>query len=172
MFLWWIAIPLIFQHLQRRYQLCPGKARLNNLIHIAAAGSNVRIGKHLSIFGDKLFTPLIGIIRFIDRVLKQDIDRSFRAHHRDFRRGPGIIDVASHVLTIHHVIGPSVGLARNHRDLGHRRFAVGIEQLGPVANDAVVFLADPWQETWHIHKGNQRDIEAVAEAHKTRGLVR
>ena len=34
-----------------------------------------------------------------------------------------------------------------------------------------MFLLTSRQETWYIHKGYQRNIEAVAEAYKTRNLV-
>ncbi len=60
-FLRWVRIPLIFQHLQSCNQLGAGVARLNNLVDIAAAGSDVGIGKLLDIFRDQLLAPLIGV---------------------------------------------------------------------------------------------------------------
>ncbi len=40
-----------------------------------------------------------------------------------------------------------------------------------MADDAPMLLRHAGQETRHIHEGDERDIEAVAEAHEARGLV-
>ena len=39
----------------------------------------------------------------------------------------------------------------------HGRFAVGVEQLGSVADDAAVFLVYAGLETGHIHESKQRN---------------
>ena len=55
---------------------------------------------------------------------------------------------------------------------GHRRLAVGVEQLRAVADDAAVLLADAGQEAGHVDERDQRDVEAVAGPDEARGLRR
>ena len=55
-----------------------------------------------------------------------DVHRALRPHHRDLRRRPRQIDIRAHLLRPHHAIGPAVGLARDHRDLGHRGLAIRV----------------------------------------------
>jgi hypothetical protein len=43
----------------------------------------------------------------------------------------------------HDVVRAAVGLARDDGELGHRGLAVGVEQLGAVADDAAVLLRVP-----------------------------
>jgi hypothetical protein len=56
--------------------------------------------------------------------------------------------------------------------LGTVAFGVGEEQLGAVLDDAAVFLRGARQEAGHVDEGDDRDVEAVAEAHEARGLDR
>src|SRR5579863_9675644 len=76
------------------------------------------------------------------------------------------------MLAIHHIICTTIGLASDHSDLWHRRLAVGVEELGTMTDNAIMLLTYTGQESGHIHKGNNGDIEAVAEAHKTCSLIR
>src|SRR5207253_9433141 len=43
--------------------------------------------------------------------------------------------VRADVLGAHDVVRTAVRLARDHRQLRHRRLGIGVEQLGPVADD-------------------------------------
>ena len=54
--------------------------------------------------------------------------------------------------------------------LGHGRLGEGVEQLGAVADDAVVLLLGPGQEAGHIVEDDQRDVEGVAEADEAGGF--
>lgn len=56
--------------------------------------------------------------------------------------------------------------------LGHGRLGVGKEELGAVADDAAVLLADPGEEARHVDEGHEGDVEGVGEAHEARGLDR
>ena len=105
-------------------------------------------------------------------VAEDDLDRALGAHDGDLGRGPGVVDVAAQVFAAHHVIGAAIGLARDHRDLGHGRLAIGEEQLGAVLDDAVMLLRRAGQEAGHVDEGEDRDVERVAEAHEPRGLLR
>ena len=172
MFLGRVRIALVLQHLQSSNQLGACETRLDYFVNVAARGGDVGVGELLGIFGDQFFAALLRVGGFVDLVLEEDVDRAFRAHHGDFGGGPGVVEVAAHVLAVHHVVRAAVGFARNHGDLGYGGLAVGVEQLRAMPDDAVMFLADARQEARHIHKGDDGNVEAVAEAHETRGLVR
>ncbi len=70
------------------------------------------------------------------------------------------------MFAAHDVIGAAVGLAGDDGDLGHGGFAVGVEQLGAVGDDAAVFLGHAGQKAGHVYKGDDGDVECVAKAHK------
>ncbi len=69
-----------------------------------------------------------------------DVDRPLRPHHRDIGRRPGQRQVGAQVLAAHRHVGPADGFACYQRDLGDRRLDVGVQDFGPMANDAAVFL--------------------------------
>ena len=71
----------------------------------------------------------------------------------------------------HHVIGPTIGLAGDHRDHRHRRLAVGKQQFGPVFDHATIFLAGAGQKSGHIHQRQNRDFKCITEPDKPRGLA-
>ena len=48
---------------------------------------------------------------------------------------------------------------------------VGEQHLGAVADDAAVLLLHAGQEAGHVHEGQQRNVEGVAEADEARRLV-
>ena len=75
-------------------------------------------------------------------------------------------------LRRHHAVGAAVGLAGDHGELRHRRLAEGVEQLGPVLDDAAVLLRRAGQEARHVLERHERDVEAVAEADEARALER
>ena len=103
---------------------------------------------------------------------KMMLDGALDAHDRDARRRPRQVDVAPDVLRAHDVVGAAVRLAGDDRHLGHRRLAVGVEQLGAVADDAAVLLGHAGQEAGHVLEGQQRHVEGIAHAHEPRRLVR
>ena len=72
----------------------------------------------------------------------------------------------------HDVIGAAIGLAGDHGDLRHGRLGEGEQQLGAVLDQAAIFLVGARQEARHVDEGDDRDVEAVAEAHEARGLAR
>ena len=47
MFLRWIGVALVLEHVQRGDELGPGVARLDHLVHVATTGGDVGIGKLL-----------------------------------------------------------------------------------------------------------------------------
>ncbi len=101
--------------------------RLDHFIDIATAGRDVGIIELLGIFRDQLFAPLLRISCLLDLASKENIHRAFGTHDRDLGGGPGVVDIAAHVLAAHHIVSAAIGFARNHRDLGHRGLAIGVE---------------------------------------------
>eukprot|EP00123_Amoebidium_parasiticum_P013138 comp21793_c0_seq1/m.30974 comp21793_c0_seq1/g.30974 ORF comp21793_c0_seq1/g.30974 comp21793_c0_seq1/m.30974 type:complete len:426 (+) comp21793_c0_seq1:206-1483(+) len=87
-------------------------------------------------------------------------------HDGNFGRGPCVVGVTAQVLGAHHVVGTTVGLARNHGNLGDGGLGIGVQQLGTVANDTAILLGSARQETRHIHERQQGDVEGIAEPHK------
>jgi hypothetical protein len=132
-----------------------GRPRLDHLVDEAALGGDERVGEAVLVF--------LGVRRDLLRVAQigavEDLHRALGAHHRDLRGRPGIVDVAAQVLGRHHVIGPAIGLAGDHRDLRHRRLAIGEQQLRAVLDDAVIFLPRARQEAGHVDEGQDRDVE-------------
>ena len=55
---------------------------------------------------------------------------------------------------------------------GHRRLGEGVEQLGPVLDDAAVLLRGAGQESRHVLERDERDVEAVAEPDEAGALER
>ena len=75
-------------------------------------------------------------------------------------------------LRVHDDVRAAVGLARDHGQLRHGRLAVGVEELGAVADDPAVLLVGTRQEPGHVDERDERDVERVARAHEARRLLR
>src|SRR5437016_2074998 len=129
-------------------------AWLDDLVDVATSSSDVGIGKLLNVLRDQFFSSLFGIRCSLDLILKKDVDGTFGTHHGDLGCGPGVVDVATHMLATHHVVGTTIGFTCNHGDLGNSCFAVSEEQLGTVTDDAAVLLTHTWQEAGDIDEGN------------------
>ena len=142
--------------------------RQDHIVNKAAAAGHKRIGKTRLVLG------LFG--RQLDRVAlvftEDDLDSTLGAHHGDLGVGPGKVHIAAQMLGSHHVIRPAVGFARDDSDFRHRALGVGIKQLGAMLDDAAVLLAGSGHEARHIDKGDDRDVEGIAKAHKARRLDR
>src|SRR5205823_5737654 len=64
----------------------------------------------------------------------------------------------------------AVSLARDDRNLWDSCFGEGVKQLRAMADDAAVFLLRAGQESGYVFKGDEWDVERVAEAHEARAL--
>src|SRR5438874_2386154 len=153
---------------QRADQLQPRPARLDHAIDVAALRGDVRIGESLGVLLDEL-----AALRRAGGQLtaEQDVDRPFRTHHSDLSGRPRDVEVGADVLRAHHAVSAAVGLARDDRELGHCRLAERVEELGSVPDDPAIFLRGARQESRDVDKGDERDVEGVAEAHEPRRLV-
>ena len=141
-----VRVALVGEHLERADEPGPRLARQDDLVDVAACRRDVRVGELGLVLGDQALALGRRVVGAGDRVLEDDVDRALRAHHRDLRGGPGEVHVAADVLAAHDVVGAAVGLARDDRHLGHRRLAVGVEQLRAVLDDPAVLLGDAGQE--------------------------
>ena len=134
------------------YEHAPGVASprkrrdVDNAVLRAAVleGHATRHGEAVAEFFDLLLTHLFFVLGLLEFALVDNIHRAFRTHHRDLCCGPGVVDVATHMLAAHHVVSPTIGFASDDCDLGNCGFAIGVEKLGSMTDDAVVFLAHSW----------------------------
>ncbi len=145
--------------------------RFDDIVHEATLRRLVGRREFRRIFFEYLFLRRGLVLRLGKRVLEDDVHGAFRAHDRDFRRRPGQHDVRPEGLGTHSDIGPTVGLPGDQRDLGYRRLAVGIQNLGAMADDAAIFLGSPRKETGHIDQGQQGNIEGVTGPDEASGLI-
>ena len=113
-----------------------------------------------------------GVFDRLDLLGIEHVHGTVGTHHGNLRRRPGIVEVSPQLLAAHHDVCTAVGLAQGHGHLRNGGLAIGIEQLGTVGDDGAVFLLRSAQEARHIHQGDQRNVEGVAEAHETGGFAR
>src|SRR5215469_5003360 len=130
MFLRWVRVPLIFQHLQRRNQLGACETWFNHLVDVAARGSDVGIGELLSILSGQFIAPGFRVCGAVNLALEENVYRALRPHYRNLCCWPGVIDVPAYMLAIHYIVRAAIGFTTNHRDLWHSCLAVGVEQFG------------------------------------------
>ena len=91
-----------------------------------------------------------------------DVHGPFGPHHRQFGRRPSDVVVALQVLAGHRQIGAPVGFSSHQRQLRHRGFGVGKQQLSTVTDDAAPLLDHAGQKAGNVLEGEQRDVEGVA----------
>ena len=101
--------------------------------------------------------------RVVEFAAEENLDGTLRTHHRDLGGWPRKVDIAAKMLGTHDVVGAAIGLAGDHRNLGHRGFREGEEELGAVLDDAAVLLGGAGQKPGHIDESQDGDRESVAE---------
>src|SRR5882724_11923824 len=72
------------------------------------------------------------------------------------------------MLARHHDITASISFPRHNRHLRHGGLRVGVKQLRPVPDDAVILLRYAGQETGYVDECHQRYIEAIAKPNESR----
>ena len=160
-----IALVLVVRHLQGLHQLVAGVARQDNLVDVAAFGSTIGVVELLFVLLDDARLLFGGCLAV------EDVHCSFGPHHGNLRLRIGQVDVSAGGFAGHHDVGAAVGLAGDERNLGHSGLGIGIDNLGAVADDAVVLLHGAGQEAGHVLERNNRYVEAVAEADEAGSLV-
>src|SRR5262245_15930111 len=167
-----IAIALGAQRRVRIDETRPRVARIDDVVDVAATRGDVRMRELVAVLVDLAVRGAVWIRAVVDLFSEQNLHRALWSHHRDLRRGPRDVVVAANVLGRHDVVRAAVRLARNDRELGDRRLTVRVQQLRTVLDDAAVLLRDTWEKTRNVLKGDDRNIERVAESYETRRLER
>src|SRR3989475_6483427 len=144
----------------------------DDIIEVAHPRGNVRVREPVPIFAHELLLSGFRILRVFDLLLEDDRDRAFRTHDRELGRRPSEVEVPADVLRTHDVICAAVRFPRDDRDLRDRGLAEGEQELRAVPDDPAVLLLDPGKETGYVDKGEERDVEAVAEADEASRLGR
>src|SRR5436853_7360478 len=107
-----------------------------------------------------------------DLLLIKDLDGSLGSQPRELGGRECEIYIRSNVLRRHNTISAAVCLASYDRDLRDRSFGKCEKQLCSVTYDSSVLLLNSRQKPRHILKRYQRNIEAIAKAHKAGSLYR
>ena len=124
----------------------PGVGRGDHVVDVAALGRDVGVGVALGVLVDQLGPPARRVGGLGQLAPVDDLDRALGAHHGQLGRRPGEGEVGADGLGVHDDVGAAVGLAGDDLDPRHRRLAVGVEQLGAVADDAAVLLVGAGHE--------------------------
>ena len=172
MFLGWIRISLVLQHLQRGNDAGTGLLGLDHFVDVSYFRRDVGIVELLPEFGGQRFPQGVGIIRLGQLPSVEHVHRGFRTHDGELSGWPCVVDVGAYMLAVHHAVGTAVRLARDDGDSRHRALAERVEQLCAFLDDAAVFLADAREKPGHVFENDQRYIEGVAEAHEPRAFDR
>ena len=93
-------------------------------------------------------------------------------HHRNLGSGPGQIHIGTQALGTHHTVSSAVGLAHGDGDLRNSSLTIGIEQLGPPAQNTVVLLAGAGQEARYVDQHHDGNVEGIAGANEPGCLFR
>ena len=81
------------------------------------------IGKFLAVF----FGTLCNLFFVSDILAEDNLNSSLGAHYRDFGTRPGQVDIPTQVFRCHDIVCTTVGLTRNHGNLGHSALGVGVK---------------------------------------------
>ena len=66
---------------------------------------------------------------------------------------------------------PPYALRVIYRHFGYGSLRIRVDELCAMANDAPVLLVRSWQVSWHVHQGDNGNVESIAEAHEARCFV-
>ena len=164
------GIHFIFQQSQRFDEFHPRLPGLDHIVHKPALGRHKWIREPLLELLDLLLAHRLRIGRAGNLTAIHNVHRAFRTHDRNFRRWIGVVHISSQVLGPHHAIRAAIGLTRDHRDLGHGRLGVRIQQLRTVTDDATELLLGARQESWHVLERHDRDVERIAKPNEPGAL--
>mmetsp|Transcript_29814 Transcript_29814/g.58374 ORF Transcript_29814/g.58374 Transcript_29814/m.58374 type:complete len:280 (-) Transcript_29814:818-1657(-) len=148
---------LVPEHLQVSAESCASGTGLDDVVDKTPSCRAHRVRKVLFIVCCLFFNVLVA---------KDDFYRPLCSHNSDLGSVPGVVHVPAQVLGGHNIVGASVGFAGDDCQFGDSAFGVGVQQFGSVPDDPAVLLGRSGQEARHIDKGDDRDVETVAEPHK------
>ena len=93
-------------------------------------------------------------------------------HDGDAVIGPGEDEARVIRTASHGVVARPVAGAHHEREVGHGRVRHGVDQLGPVLDDAALLVARPHHEARDVLHEQDRSIATVAERNELRSLLR
>ena len=165
-------LPLGPQQLQAARQHPAGLGGVDDVVDVPPFGGQVGVGETLGVLLDQLGPAGGRVGRGGQLPPVDDVDGALRAHDRQLARRPGEGQIGADGLGVHDHVGAPVGLAGDDLDAGDGGLAVGVQQLGPVADDAAVLLVGARHEPRNVDEGDQGDVERVAGAHEAGPLFR
>ena len=165
MLLGWIGLVLVAAAFEALDERLAGVGGRNDVVDEAQLGCAIGVVELFLILLDALGLLFGSLLAIKDR------HGALGTHHGDFGALVSQIDISSELLAVHHDVGTSVCLAGNQGDLRHSGFGKGVEKLGTMTNDAAMLLVDARHEARHVLDGDDRDVEAVAEAYEACTLL-
>src|SRR5260221_7489347 len=130
-----VGVYLVGQQFEGMSEFSPGFARFYDVVEIAPRGSDIRARKLLPVLLYLLFDRFCFVLCLRDLTFEDDFHRSFGAHNGNFGRGPRVVEITSNMLGIHDIVGSTIRLSRDDRDLGDGRLAKGKEEFSPVLDN-------------------------------------
>ena len=165
-------LALAGEHIKGADQTLTGLIGFDHVVDVTEAGGYIGSSGHLGVLGSLLLLHSHGILGTFDILAEDDVGGTVGAHNGDLGGGPGQNHVGTQVFGAHSQIGAAVSLAGDHGHLGHGGFAVGVQHLGAVADDAAELLSGAGQEAGNVHQSQNGYVEAVAGTDKAGGFVR
>ena len=160
------------EHVEGADELDTGLARFDHFVNQAEFGCPIWVVEFLLVVVDQLGTAGFRILGVFQLSSVDDVDGTLGSHDGNLGRRPRVDQVGSDSSGVHHQICPTVGLAGDHGDSGHGRFAKGIEQLGPVTDDPIVLLVNAREESRNIDKCDEGNVEGIAEPDEAGSFLR
>src|SRR5580704_10845177 len=170
----WISVALVFQGAERGDNAETSFRRLDDGIDVALLGSDERVGEAVAKFGDFFLakTIPIGLGDFVQFALVDDVHGALRTHYSNFGGGPCEVGVGADVLAGHDAIRAAVRFAGYDRDFRDGGFREGKKKLRAVLDDPAKLLLRPGQKAGNVFKGDEWNIEGVAETDEAGALER
>src|SRR3990172_8951700 len=165
-----VGVNFVLQRVQGLDNFRPRLFRKDDLINISQRGRLIGTGKFFLIFENQLPVDFFRVLRILDLVSEDYINGAFSAHHGNFGSGITVIDVAANVLARHYIISPAITLPGDDRYLWDSGFTERIEEFRPMPDNASHFYVNSGKKARDINKGDEGDIEAVAETDEAGGL--
>ena len=153
-----------FEHLQGSDQPVARIPREDDIVDVAPLGRQEGVGKGAAVVLHPFVQRGLGIFGRLNLPSVDDLGCALGTHDCDFRRGPGIVDITVNVLGIHHQVSASVSLSYDDGDPRDGGIGKSVEKLGAVPDDPAVLLIRAGHEPGHVHQGDQRYVERIAEA--------
>ncbi len=168
----WVGALLSAEKGEGGDQAGAGIARADHIVHVATGGDGERVGEAFFVVRDEF--GAFGAGSGAAAISRREITATAASGPITATSavGPGEVEVCAYRFGTHHHVCTAVRLARDHRELRHRRFTVGIQELRAMPDDAAVLLRRAGKKARHVFKGDERHIKGIAQPHKARRFLR